>query len=126
MFRHRFLSKAILLLISLCGLHNLSHSVEVGDARAIGHLLQFVRESGCQFKRNGSWHDSAGAADHIERKFNYVKKRSKINSAEDFIRYVASESSWTGVDYVVKCPQQDEQTSSDWLSSELARYRSVN
>lgn len=98
---------------------------EIADAPAIEHLLKFVRLSGCQFKRNGSWHDSESAADHIQRKFDYVKDRGGIQRAEDFIRYAASESSWTGIDYVVKCPEQSEQTSADWLLSELARYRST-
>jgi hypothetical protein len=39
------------------------------DARArqeIAHLLDYVGQSGCQFNRNGSWHDSKAAREHLQ------------------------------------------------------------
>ena len=110
--------------VSLVLFASSSFAIDVEQSQAITHLLEFVRTSGCQFKRNGTWHDSESAANHIQRKYDYANNKGVIADAEDFIQYAATESSWTGIDYVVKCPKQSEQTSSDWLHSELTRYRS--
>jgi len=41
----------------------------------IEHLLGFVEDSGCIFERNGSTYDSREARSHIQRKYDYIKKR---------------------------------------------------
>lgn len=90
--------------------------------REIDHLLNFVKVSECRFFRNGTWHDSAEAADHIQSKYSYVLKRGRIKSTEDFIALAASKSSMSGKAYKVKCGEQ-EMTSATWLTTELNAYR---
>jgi len=86
----------------------------------INHLLQFIGSSNCTFIRNGESYPSAEAKLHINKKYNYVK--SKVNSAEDFIKYAATKSSMTGKYYTIICGVE-EKTSKQWLLDELAAYR---
>jgi len=86
----------------------------------IEHLLQFIGSANCTFVRNGDSHPSSEAKSHINRKYNYVK--SKIDTAEDFIKYTATKSSMSGEYYKVIC-NGNEKTSKQWLLDELAAYR---
>ena len=90
--------------------------------REIDHLLSFIEQSGCQFDRNGSVHDSKQAREHIQMKYDYARKW--ISSTEDFIEYTATKSSMTGKRYHVIC-QQQRIPSGEWLLDELSRYRAA-
>lgn len=87
----------------------------------VQYLLTFVADSGCTFTRNGSDHDSQGAADHLRLK--YDKGRRYAGSADQFIDRLASESSWTGKPYTVDCDGKVE-NSGVWLHRALEQYRS--
>ena len=89
----------------------------------ISHLLTFVGESGCKFNRNGSWYDSKAAEDHLRQKYEYLEKKDRIHSAEDFIGKAATKSSQSGEPYQIQCGDGAAESSHDWLSDELARYR---
>lgn len=91
------------------------------DDAEVQHLLAFVESSGCIFHRNGTDHDSAGAADHLRLKYSRGGKYAK--NADQFIDRLASESSWTGKDYTVTCGEVTE-PSGEWLHRELDQYRS--
>ncbi|WP_457666761.1 DUF5329 family protein [Thiolapillus sp.] len=91
--------------------------------KEIEHLLGFVEDSGCTFERNGSTYDSREARSHIQRKYDYIKKR--VKTAEDFIRYAATESSMSGRKYHATCEGRTI-TSEEWLTTELKRYRQQN
>jgi hypothetical protein len=98
------------------------------DARArqeITHLLDFVAQSGCQFKRNGSWHDSKAARDHLQDKYDYLQRRNMVPDAKAFIERAASESSFSHKAYQVRCGNGQPITSAQWLNAELARFRAV-
>ena len=86
----------------------------------IRHLLLYVENNGCEFERNGAVYDSGEARAHMERKYNHVK--SRVDVAEDFIRYAATQSSMSGKKYHVTC-NGVKLSSADWLREELARYR---
>lgn len=86
----------------------------------IDHLLQYVAASSCTFVRNGSEYPAEKARDHLESKYHFVG--SRISSAEDFIKYLATGSSMSGEPYHVKCGNVDE-LSGAWLTAELNRYR---
>ena len=86
----------------------------------VAHLLTFVEQSDCTFIRNGKDYSSAEARAHINKKYNYIKKR--ISSAEQFITYGASKSSITGKKYTVDCDGVS-MTSGQWLRDELAAFR---
>jgi hypothetical protein len=88
--------------------------------REIAHLLAHIESSGCTFVRNGAQSDATSARAHVARKYDYV--RSRVRSAEDFIRLAATQSSVSGEPYHVRCGGQDALTGA-WLTQELGRYR---
>lgn len=99
------------------------------DARArqeIAHLLDFVGQSGCQFNRNGSWHDSKAARDHLQDKYDYLQRRKLAPDAKAFIERAASESSFSHRAYQVRCGNGQPITSAQWLNAELERYRAAS
>lgn len=89
--------------------------------REIEHLLNFVESSGCQFIRNGKTYPAADARPHLTKKYNAV--RSRITTADDFIRYIASQSSISKRPYRVRCGNAAEKQSGPWLARELKRFR---
>jgi hypothetical protein len=99
------------------------------DAHArqeITHLLDFVGQSGCQFNRNGSWHDSKAARDHLQDKYDYLQRRNLAPDAKAFIERAATESSFSHTAYQVRCGKGPTITSAQWLNAELARYRAAS
>lgn len=104
----------------------LAHAAPAPAARQeIAHLVDYLKSSGCSFKRNGSWHDATDAARHLDRKVAYLLKRDLIASAEDFIARAATESSISGTPYQVRCGADAPVASAAWLKAELAKYRST-
>ena len=85
------------------------------------HLLQYIGNSGCTFVRNGTDYTSEEAEAHILRKYNYVK--NKVSTTEQVIEYAATESSFSGKTYTIKCPGQEPLPSAEWLTVELKKYR---
>ncbi len=91
----------------------------------INYLLNYVEISGCEFYRNGSWHDSVQARQHMRTKFDYISARKGIETAEDFIQKAASNSSLSGKSYEVRCGDCSAIETGPWLRAVLARYRVV-
>ena len=89
----------------------------------IDHLFNFIARSTCQFNRNGGWHDMVAAKAHVSSKYEYLKERGQISSAETFIENAAARSSFSGKDYLVQCQGAGSVPSATWLRSELARFR---
>jgi hypothetical protein len=89
----------------------------------INYLLGAVEKSGCKFNRNGSWHDAAAARKHLEKKFAYLDKKDLAPTTELFIERGAATSSSSGKPYEMQCAGGKAVTSSQWLTSELKRYR---
>ena len=89
----------------------------------VNFLLGYVEGSGCAFYRNGTWHDSKMAQAHLRDKYKYLVARNLVNTTEDFIERAATESSFTGLAYEVKCNGGATMTSKQWLRDELARFR---
>ena len=88
----------------------------------IQHLLDMVGDSGCTFNRNGKEHTADEARDHLAMK--YRRAGSRIKTAESFIKYLASESSWTGKPYFIECDGASV-PSRDWLTDRLTTYRTT-
>ncbi|HVF35286.1 MAG TPA: DUF5329 domain-containing protein [Candidatus Saccharimonadia bacterium] len=94
------------------------------DASAeIDHLREYLSGSGCEFERNGKWHDAASARKHIDRKYRYLLDRDQITSAEQFIERAASRSSTSGKGYRVRCGSGAPVEAARWLGQELTRHR---
>lgn len=89
----------------------------------VQHLLAYLGGSGCQFFRNGSWHDAADAKAHLTRKYEYLMGKDLVHDAGDFIRLAATESSMSGTPYRVRCGGGEPVASATWLGEELVRYR---
>jgi hypothetical protein len=89
----------------------------------VNYLLRYVGDSGCKFKRNGSWSDSKTAEAHVRRKYDFLVKRGLVDTTQDFIDRAATESSLSGQPYEIKCGGDSPMPSSLWLRDELARYR---
>ena len=76
----------------------ISQALGQTDAKTeIRSLIQAVRESGCEFDRNGARHKAERAAEHLELK--YARGERYAGSAEAFIERLATGSSWTGEPY---------------------------
>jgi acetyl esterase/lipase len=88
--------------------------------REIDHLLDYVGASSCSFVRNGETFPAAKARDHLAMKYRFT--RSRLSTAEDFIQYLATDSSTSHEPYKIVCGAQ-ERLAGPWLSEELARYR---
>jgi Family of unknown function (DUF5329) len=89
----------------------------------INYLLEFIKSSGCEFFRNGSWYDSKQAEAHLRSKYGMLAMGTGIATAEDFIEQAATKSSLSGQPYQVRCGGNDAVTSKQWLHDVLARYR---
>ena len=105
-------------------LHGAAGAAPEPQAQAeIAHLLDYVATPGCQFKRNGSWHDGPDAKAHLRKKYDYLVKRDLVTNAESFIERAATESSMSGKPYQVKCGGGKAVASGLYLTEELKRFR---
>ena len=95
------------------------------EAKAeIAGLMDALASSGCRFQRNGSWHDATEARAHLQRKYDYLLKKDKVDSAEQFIERAASRSSMSGRAYRVRCDGR-EQDAVSWFDGQLKRLRAA-
>jgi hypothetical protein len=100
-------------------------AVPPATTQEVEHLLHYVIDSGCQFYRNGSWYDSKRGEAHLRTKYEYLSARGQIAVAEDFIDKGATKSSFSGLEYEVKCGDGQPITSNQWLHGELTHYRTT-
>lgn len=115
-----------LLAIALAVLPVLAQAAPTPAARQeIAHLIDYLGASGCRFQRNGDWHDAPDAVKHLKRKVDYLLKRDLVDTAEDFIARAASESSFSGKPYQVRCGGAAPVPSAAWLGAELSRHRNA-
>ena len=98
-------------------------SISASTQHEIDQLLERLERSGCRFQRNGEWHDAAEARAHLQRKFDYLIKRGRVGTTEDFIAGAATRSSLSGRAYAVQCGAEPELPSAEWLGQELDRIR---
>jgi len=89
----------------------------------VNFQLGYIEGSGCEFYRNGTWHDSKTAQAHLRDKYKGLVKRNLINTTEEFIERAATASSLSGQPYKLKCNGGATVTSNQWLRDELARFR---
>jgi hypothetical protein len=119
-------SKLLLTLVILFfSIPNLTIAKDDLVAHEVDQLLEFIKISNCRFNRNGSWYKSAEAADHLNKKYQYVQKKGLVNTAEDFIKFAATKSSLSGKEYVVQCEGDKTHKSAEWLTTALAQIREI-
>ncbi len=93
--------------------------------REIDGLIAALGDSGCEFERNGSWHDAKKARAHLQKKYDYLRKRGMADSAELFIERGASKSSTSGKPYRVRCPGKAVDTAAHWFELRLRALRAA-
>lgn len=108
-----------LLLFILC-----SGNVFASSQIEIQHLLNYVATTQCKYERNGTLHSATAAVNHIKKKYDYFV--DDIETAEDFIKYSATKSSFSGKHYKIHCYGEPILTSKAWLMDELKRFRETN
>ncbi|MCC7248231.1 MAG: DUF5329 domain-containing protein [Lysobacter sp.] len=91
--------------------------------REIHALIAGLGVSGCRFERNGDWHDAAAAEAHLQKKYDYLRKRDMADTAELFIERAASRSSLSGKAYRVRCGRDAPVESATWFKRKLAEIR---
>ena len=106
----------ILLSLTLLATSSFSSSAETEAETEIRWLIQAVRDSHCQFDRNGTLHSAESAANHLELKYSRGKRYA--DSAEAFIERLASQSSWTGEPYRMIC-EGNAMPAANWLTTKL-------
>ena len=89
----------------------------------IGQLLKAIETSNCQFCRNGSWYDAAGAAAHLRDKYRLLAARKPAARADEFIDEAGTRSSTTGEEYLIRCPGDTARKSADWSKARLSAFR---
>ena len=89
----------------------------------VNFLLGFIEGSGCDFQRNGTWHNSVAAQVHLRDKYRYLVARDLVDTTEQFIERAASQSSLTGQPYQVRCRGGPTISSKQWLNDELTHLR---
>ena len=87
----------------------------------IEHLILRVKQSECIFNRNGTDYQGSEAVTHIITKYEYYNKEIKVT--EDFIRYAATKSEFSGRKYSVTCRAQVTINLGDWLQNTLVEFR---
>jgi hypothetical protein len=95
-----------------------------GVQTEINFLLDAVQSSGCEFYRNGSWYNAHKAQAHLRDKYQYLASKNQVNSTEQFIERAATQSSFSGQAYQIRCPGSPAVPSAQWLGDKLAKFRS--
>lgn len=89
----------------------------------VAALIKALADSDCEFLRNGSWYAGSKAANHLQRKLDYLERQHLVTSADAFITLGASKSSMSGEAYQVRCPGHAVVPSADWLKQQLEQLR---
>jgi len=115
-----------LLLLTLMAFWPAAHSAELSQSALseIDRLLGALGSSNCRFNRNGTWYTASDAQAHLTKKYEYLRKKKLLGSAEDFITGAGTESSRSGQPYQVQCGQESAVPSAVWLQAALRRLRS--
>ena len=90
----------------------------------IEHLLLHLKNSHCEFARNGTWYSARRGEAHLRSKYDaLLKNGAAITTAESFIDQVASHSNVSGHPYLVRCGNDDAIESGSWFREALQRLR---
>ena len=113
--------RSLLVMLLVCGAAMAAPPAQA--EREIEGLIAGLASSDCQFERNGTWYGAAEAEAHLRSKYEWLRKRGLADSAEQFIERGASESSISGENYRVRCPDKPVTESGIWFRALLTRQR---
>lgn len=104
-------------LLTVIALASVTWAGTLSEAEKIEQLLKSVEVMQARFIRNGTEYDAKQAADHLRLKIR--KAGSRIQTAEDFIKYCGSQSSMSGEKYRIKFADGREIESEAYLREKL-------
>ena len=108
--------------MTLC-LAAVAYAAEIAprERARIDHLLAIVGSlHDAQFIRNGKAYDSASAVSHLRLKLSAAGTR--VQTAEDFIRDCATQSSMTGQPYEIRFADGRTVAAADFLLQKLREF----
>ena len=117
----RTLMVAALFLLSL-SLAPKSLADQESEQYKISYMLNALGASDLVFIRNGAEYTGQEAKDHLEKKL--VLADGLVRTAEDFINYIGSESSMTGIPYHVRFADGTQIKAALWLRGILVGMKS--
>jgi hypothetical protein len=117
--------RSLLLLLALVTAAPAGAAPPPAAAREIEGLIAALGASGCDFQRNGSWYPAKKAEQHLRRKYDYLRERDKVATAEQFIALAGTRSSMSGRAYSVRCPGTPVVDSAAWLQGRLRALRAT-
>lgn len=117
--------RSLLLLLALVTAAPAGAAPPPAAAREIEGLIAALGASGCDFQRNGSWYPAKKAEQHLRRKYDYLRERDKVATAEQFIALAGTRSSMSGRAYSVRCPGKPVVDSAAWLQGRLRALRTT-
>lgn len=109
----------VLWLMMIMGLMLPLAAQDFTEADKINLLIQTVENSRNTFIRGGTEYTARDAASHMRMKWNRAGK-SRIQSARDFIKHIASASYLLGSPYYIKFPNGRKVKSRDYMLARLA------
>ena len=115
--------KALGLLLVFAG-SVIAQTPSAKTTQEVGQLFAALKQSNCEFSRNGSWYNAEKASDHLQRKYDYLLKQRLVTTTESFIDLAATKSSISGKPYQVRCGKTAPVSSSSWFKSQLNAVRS--
>jgi hypothetical protein len=95
----------------------------LSSSMEINYLIGYLGGSHCSFYRNGTWHDSRAAQEHLLERYGELALNGWVDTAEQFIDQAASRSKLTEELDLVRCPGGQATPTSAWLQDALARLR---
>lgn len=114
-------TRSIALLVLLAFLPAIARAREPKEQVRIDFLIHDVETShGITFIRNGGEHDGPAAAKHLRMKLDYAGER--VKTAEDFVKYCASESSLTHQKYKVRTSDGAVTNAADYFAARLREF----
>ena len=93
------------------------------EEEKIALLIESVRDirEGARFIRNGTEYGAAEAAAHLNRK--YSRAKSRVKTAGEFIKHVASRSSLSGKEYLIRYPDGTAVTAEEFFMDKLRKLK---
>ena len=126
----RFFARVLALcLLALCSTLALAQAVtptastvptvptEAQKIQMLIHNIEVMKDA--RFVRNGSDYDGTAAADHLRLKLRHAGDR--IKTAQDFITYLATGSSFSGKPYLIRFSDGHEVESATYFHTMLAK-----
>jgi uncharacterized protein YlzI (FlbEa/FlbD family) len=122
--RRKIVFKAWLLLLFL-SLFAPVQAYALNEEERITVLIESIRETpeGTHFIRNGKAYSVTDAVSHLNLK--HSKTKSRVKTAEEFIKHVASGSSVSGEEYLIRYPDGTTVTAATFFMEKLRKLKDV-